>query len=94
MRERLKAADKNEDGKLSKDEAPERLKPHFDKIDANGDGQLEKEEFRDHFVSMMKKFHEMRQRAAEHHRRHGDKSDGKDGEKKQRSPSDRDGDRK
>jgi Ca2+-binding EF-hand superfamily protein len=37
---RFKAADKNDDGKLSRDEAPERLKEHFSKIDADGDGQL------------------------------------------------------
>jgi Ca2+-binding EF-hand superfamily protein len=37
---RFKAADQNKDGKLSKDEAPEPLKEHFDQIDADKDGQL------------------------------------------------------
>ena len=41
---RLQAADKDKDGKLSKSEAPERLRPHFDKVDANKDGQLDKAE--------------------------------------------------
>jgi Ca2+-binding EF-hand superfamily protein len=44
--ERLKQADSNGDGKLSKDEAPERLKENFDRIDANSDGQLDQEELR------------------------------------------------
>ena len=41
---RLQAADKDKDGKLSKSEAPERLRQHFDKVDANKDGQLDKTE--------------------------------------------------
>jgi len=41
---RLQAADKDKDGKLSKSEAPERLRQHFDKVDANKDGQLDKAE--------------------------------------------------
>lgn len=41
---RLRAADKDKDGKLSKSEAPERLRLHFDKVDANKDGQLDKAE--------------------------------------------------
>ena len=44
--ERLKQADANGDGKLSKDEAPERMKENFDRIDANSDGQLDQEELR------------------------------------------------
>ena len=39
IRQRLKDADANGDGKLSKDEAPEPLKAHFGQIDANGDAQ-------------------------------------------------------
>jgi Ca2+-binding EF-hand superfamily protein len=41
---RLKEADKNGDGKISKDEAPERMKENFDRIDANGDGQIDETE--------------------------------------------------
>jgi len=52
--ERFKAADANKDGKLSKDEAPERLKQHFDKIDADKDGQLTPDEIRKAFAAMMK----------------------------------------
>lgn len=46
IHERLKAADANGDGKLSREEAPDRLKQHFDKIDANGDGQLDPAEIK------------------------------------------------
>ena len=42
----LKQADKNGDGKLGKDEAPERMREHFDRIDKNGDGSLDAEELR------------------------------------------------
>lgn len=44
MIRRLKEADKNGDGKISKEEAPDRMKDNFDRIDANGDGQLEESE--------------------------------------------------
>jgi collagen type III alpha len=40
----LASIDKNGDGKIGKDEAPERLKENFDRVDANGDGQLDGEE--------------------------------------------------
>ena len=36
--------DKDGDGKISKDEAPARLKENFDKVDKDGDGFLSKEE--------------------------------------------------
>ena len=45
-REMFKRADKNKDGKLSKEEAPGRLKEHFSKIDANADGQLTADELK------------------------------------------------
>lgn len=44
MLERIKEADANGDGKLSKDEAPERMKENFDRIDTNGDGFIDKAE--------------------------------------------------
>ena len=46
LRERLKAADANGDGKLSKDEMPERLAPFFDRIDTDSDGQIDGPELR------------------------------------------------
>jgi collagen type III alpha len=39
--ERSRASDTNGDGKLSREEAPERLRPVFDRFDENGDGFLD-----------------------------------------------------
>ena len=54
MQERMKAADKDGDGKLSRAEAVAlpRLAKHFDEIDTNKDGFITKEE--------MKAFHDKR----------------------------------
>jgi len=38
--------DRNGDGRLSRDELPERLRPNFDRIDRNGDGLISLEEHR------------------------------------------------
>lgn len=40
----IKQFDKNGDGKISLEEAPERLKQNFARLDANGDGQIEANE--------------------------------------------------
>lgn len=40
----IKQFDKNGDGKISLDEAPDRLKENFGRLDANGDGQIEASE--------------------------------------------------
>ena len=40
----IEAMDKNDDGKISKDEAPDAMKPFFDQIDANGDGAVDVKE--------------------------------------------------
>ncbi len=42
----LKRFDTNQDGKLSQDEAPEKMKERFSKIDANGDGSIDQDELR------------------------------------------------
>lgn len=36
--------DQNHDGKISKEEMPERLRPNFDRVDSNHDGGISKEE--------------------------------------------------
>ncbi len=54
MEERFKAADKDGDGKLSKEEVPDHLKAHFEKIDANKDGKLCKEELKKAFEARAK----------------------------------------
>ena len=41
---RIQSFDKNEDGKLTKDEIPERMQGIFERGDANGDGAIDKEE--------------------------------------------------
>ncbi len=48
MLERLKAADTNADGMISREEAKAlpRIAAHFDEIDANKDGQITMEELR------------------------------------------------
>jgi len=43
---RLMAGDKNNDGKLSREELPERLQRSFDRLDANSDGSASAEELK------------------------------------------------
>ena len=68
--EHLKKADKDGDGKLSKEEAPERMKKHFDEIDKDDDGFVEPKEIKASLIAHAKKRAEM----------HG-KLDGKKGDK-------------
>ena len=42
--ERIMSYDKNEDGKVTKDELPEPMQPILDRIDGNDDGAIDKEE--------------------------------------------------
>ncbi len=44
--ERFKLWDRNQDGKLSRDELPEGLRANFDRVDTNGDGFISPEEDR------------------------------------------------
>jgi uncharacterized membrane protein YgcG len=43
---RILESDKNEDGKISKDEASDRLKQNFDRADENGDGFIDEAELK------------------------------------------------
>jgi Ca2+-binding EF-hand superfamily protein len=52
LRQRLKEADTNGDGKLSKEEAPAMIKDRFDRIDANSDGFIDENEMRQMFRRM------------------------------------------
>jgi Ca2+-binding EF-hand superfamily protein len=45
--EYFKRLDRDGDGKISKEEAPDRMKEGFDRIDTNGDGKIELAEFRE-----------------------------------------------
>ena len=47
FRKRIKAADANNDGKISKDEAPALIKDRFDRIDSNSDGFVDDAEVRE-----------------------------------------------
>jgi Ca2+-binding EF-hand superfamily protein len=49
---RIQAADANGDKKLSKEEAPDRLKDQFERLDANKDGQLDAEELKEVIARM------------------------------------------
>lgn len=44
MVKRLMAMDADGDGKIAKEEMPERMQQNFQRIDANGDGAVDKEE--------------------------------------------------
>lgn len=70
MMERLFKADKDGDGKLSKEEAPERLQRVFEELDGNKDGLLEKEELHKHFEHMR---HRLEGRRPEGRPRGGDR---------------------
>jgi len=45
----FKRMDANNDGKISKEEAPERLKENFDRVDSNKDGAVSQDELRQFF---------------------------------------------
>ncbi|MBC8290079.1 MAG: EF-hand domain-containing protein [Planctomycetes bacterium] len=46
LQENFKRIDKNNDGFLSRDEAPEKLKENFDRVDKNSDGKISVDEIR------------------------------------------------
>jgi len=49
---RIMEADQDGDGKLSRDEAPERLKQRFDRVDSNGDDHVDESELKAVFEAM------------------------------------------
>jgi Ca2+-binding EF-hand superfamily protein len=50
----LEAFDKDKDGKISKEEAPDRLKERFEQVDSNSDGFIDQAEFRQMTERMQK----------------------------------------
>ena len=52
----LETFDKDEDGKISKEEAPDRLKDRFDEVDTNSDGFIDKEEQTAMFEAFRRRF--------------------------------------
>ncbi|MCC7086995.1 MAG: hypothetical protein IT427_18505 [Pirellulales bacterium] len=55
---RLKQLDKDGDGKFKKDELPERLQELFDKLDANGDEEIDEVEMKQALPRLMRRFGE------------------------------------
>lgn len=54
FRDRMKAADANKDGKISKEEAPPMLQQQFDRIDTNSDGFVDDDELRQMFQQRLR----------------------------------------
>jgi hypothetical protein len=80
MLERIKQADTDGNGLLSRDEAKSlpRLAKHFDEIDANHDGQLSQDELRSFHEQMRAQHEQMRaQRMAEHWKKIDTDGDGR-----------------
>jgi Ca2+-binding EF-hand superfamily protein len=49
------AQSKRPDGKLTKDDLPERLRDRFDKIDANHDGLIDEQELHDWLATVQRR---------------------------------------
>lgn len=80
MLERLKQADADGNGLISRDEAKAlpRLAKHFDEIDANHDGQLSSEELRAHHQAMRDRHAgERHERMAQHWKKLDTDGDGR-----------------
>jgi Ca2+-binding EF-hand superfamily protein len=80
MMERIKAADTNGDGLISRDEAKAlpMLSKHFDEIDTNHDGQLSPDELKAFHEKMRAQHEQTRgQRFAEHFKRIDTDGDGR-----------------
>lgn len=65
--------DKDGDGRVSKDEAPERMQRFFDRIDANGDEFLDKKEIKTSAKAMAKRFKQDKPKKAGKKRPKGEK---------------------
>ncbi len=76
--ERLMKNDKNKDGKLTKDELPERMQSLFDRIDTNKDKEISKEEL----TRMAEKFNSRNRSGG---RNRGERDSGKDRPKRPES---------
>jgi len=79
---RLRQADANGDGKLSRDEAPGLIKQHFAKLDKNKDGFLDPKEIK-HAAPILRKLVQSLHGKKGPHRKNG--KSGKPGKKKRRA---------
>lgn len=76
MVDRMMQADKDGDGKISKDEAPERMQHVFDRFDADSDGFVTRDEITSHMKAMAKKANKDKPKK--------DRKKGSDGDKKKK----------
>lgn len=72
--ERFKSMDRNEDGKIQKDEATGRMSERFDRIDKNGDGAIDQDEIE----ALRSKFRRHMKGGEERPRRHRGSGDAAD----------------
>jgi Ca2+-binding EF-hand superfamily protein len=75
---RIMQADKDGDGKLTKEEMPGRMQAMFDRFDTNGDGSTDVEEMKAHFKKMSERFKQGPGRGGEKKSKDKEKSKDKD----------------
>ncbi len=81
--------DKDGDGKISKEEAPERMRERFDQMDENGDGFLDKEEQEALLKRMRERFRQGGQRPGGRPGGRPDRGEGEGGTDRPRRPAQR-----
>ena len=81
--------DKDDDGKLSKEEVPERMQQRFDQIDGNSDGFIDKAEMDQLIANIRRRFQQAGQRPGQpgQQRRRPDPNAGQGGADKPKRPA-------